>query len=309
MIYRRLFKYGAFVLYPLELYLRKYYAPKHSIPPVVFIVGAPRSGSTILYQYLSAGTDVGYISNFMNAGREVPVVAAWLHCRKYGNTRHASFSSSYGITEKDGALAPNEGLFWKAWFKGEHSVQPENVPESSLRQLRRVLLAHSGIWKKPLLIKNLSWGMRLDLLRHILPETRVIHIKRNAFYNIQSMLLAKRKHGIPAGKLWSIRPPQYKQLLTLPEMEQVTQQYDAIETEIRRALSYYPADKQITVHYEDFMEAPDRTVGQIRQKLLNGGFNLGAIKNAPLQNGNKLKLNPGEEKELRQIIEKAGWNE
>jgi hypothetical protein len=38
--------------------------------PPVFIVGAPRSGSTLLYQLIVVRFDVGYLSN--------------LHCRLYG---------------------------------------------------------------------------------------------------------------------------------------------------------------------------------------------------------------------------------
>ena len=66
----------------------------------VFVVGAPRSGTTVLIQALAAAFDVGYISNLAASFWQAPALGV-LFSRRLVPERIFSGNSRYGRTEKN----------------------------------------------------------------------------------------------------------------------------------------------------------------------------------------------------------------
>ena len=103
---RSILKYSCPVLSLMERsVIRKHgsYEPEY---PCVFIIGPPRTGSTIIYQLITRMLDVAYVDNLANYARYNPYSGMWLSRRIFGDTPHNSFSSAFCQTGHEGLHAP-----------------------------------------------------------------------------------------------------------------------------------------------------------------------------------------------------------
>ena len=86
--------------------------------PLVYIVGVPRSGTTLLSQMLCGYLPVGYINNLIARFWLKPSVGIRLSKTVLGEEarRHITLRSTHGTTE--GASSPHEfGYFWRHWLQ------------------------------------------------------------------------------------------------------------------------------------------------------------------------------------------------
>ena len=124
----------------------------------VFIIGAPRTGSTILYQALTNQLDVLYVDN--------------LTCKLYGNLffgfrlsnklfkqkAHNCFKSNHGDTSVCGFHAPSEcGEFWYRWLpRDRHFIDYDDMTNEMVMQIRDEITAVTNYLDKHLVIKNIN---------------------------------------------------------------------------------------------------------------------------------------------------------
>ena len=96
----------------LDRYETRAGAPELSHTPIL-ILGAPRSGSTLLYQSMVERFDVAYISNRHCRWHGAPSLVE----RRFGGARHvATYASRHGA--EAGATAPSEcGGYWYRFFR------------------------------------------------------------------------------------------------------------------------------------------------------------------------------------------------
>ena len=85
--------------------------------PVIFVVGVPRSGTTILTQLLLSAFQIGYVNNIVAKFWQAPYIGSILAKSLKNNQQNLNIStdSNYGFTnEYEG---PHEfGYFWRRWF-------------------------------------------------------------------------------------------------------------------------------------------------------------------------------------------------
>ena len=188
-----------------------------------------------------------------------------LHDIFFDSRPHDSFTSKYGNTSR--LYEPNESLLWYNWLtRGEHFILPEDLSSEKKKAFKQTVIAILNRFSKPWIIKNLSFGMRMKLIKELFPEAHVIHIKRNIFFNAQSIYLAYRKFNIPDNQLWSIKPPNYKELLNLPLEEKVVAQIYFIEKEIEQNSDLF-GNRMITVQFEEFIKEPEFYVNNIGEQI------------------------------------------
>ncbi len=256
---RWLFKYSSPFTKILEKRAIKKYAKKGSNYSPVFIIGAPRSGSTILYQLITSYFDFLYINNFINLAREITFIGFLLNHKFLKKKAHNSFESKFGDTSNDGLLAPNEGLFWYKWLpKNKHYVHPDELSIKQKQAMKDYFHAIMNKTQKSLVIKNLSFSMRLELIKDLFPDAKIIFIRRNPVNIVQSIYKVKRKLNIKDNQLWSIKPPNYKELEKLPIIEQVVKQVFYIEKNIFDSLSKYNQEQYIELKYEELKDCREK---------------------------------------------------
>ncbi len=253
---RRGLKYLAPVLNFLWNKELKNYSQNRDPFQPVFIVGPPRSGSTILYQLITNYLYILYVDNLMNMTREATWFGGWLSNKVYGSTPHNSFESHHGRTLKNGLHAPNEGLFWYKWLPKEtHYVGAGQIPKESIAEMQDIVFGMMNRYKKPFVFKNLSFSMRLAFIKEAFPNAKIIYIKRDPVYIAQSIYLAKKKEGILEGEVWSIRPRNEEFLLKMTKTEHVVKQAYMIEQQIHNDLKLFVSDQVTVIDYEKIYDS------------------------------------------------------
>ena len=97
--------------------------------PILYIVGVPRSGTTLLSQLVSRYCPVGYINNLIARCWLRPSVGIALSRCLFGDRAREgiTFHSSYGATQE--VVGPHEfGYFWRHWLPLD---QAPNTPSLS----------------------------------------------------------------------------------------------------------------------------------------------------------------------------------
>lgn len=259
---------------PILFLLEKAIAPKttkiEDWQQPIFIVGAPRTGSTFLYQNLSHYLDILYPDNLACHFHQHFFIGFWLSNFFYKNKPHHSFSSHHGSTYHDGMHAPGEAAgYWYRWFPRDRDfVDRDELPQDVQQQLRQSIFEISHYFQKPILFKNLNNGQRLRALQQVFPKARIIFIQRNLTDHAASILRARQKDGVKPHHWWSVRPKNFKELLPQKEADMVAAQIFFVEKEIRESLSLFPDKQVLTVDYAQFCKNPQEFTQRVGEVFL-----------------------------------------
>lgn len=275
-------------------------AKKHPI----FIVGAPRTGSTLLYQLITNSNEVLYINNFINLFHRNLPSGFLLDELLFKNEPHNSFSSDLGNTLKNGWRAPSEsGNFWYKWLdKANNYSSNNNLPEKKVAKLRSLFNGIMNRYDKPLVFKNLNNSQRLPLIHKIDQKSKIIWIKREPQYVAQSMIIARRRLNVKANEVWSVKPEGIQPEHYNDEYELVVNQINLIEKQIEKDLQLFTPENILVVNYTSMLH----DLKKIRQFC-------GIISEPSEEIINKIKLTNkkllGTEEwaKLKQEIEKLSW--
>ena len=237
----------------------------------IFVVGAPRSGSTLLYQLMVEAWDVTYLSNlhcaFLGAPHLVELTAPW-------RPPPRTFASHHGRTL--GSAGPSEcGDYWYRFFRRRPQYVPlEAVDPDCMRRLRgsvRALTARAG---RPAVFKNLVNSLRVAPLGTVLPEALFVVIHRDLVANAASLLAGRLERSGDYGRWWSAEPPEIGRLRALPPHEQVVEQIRAIDALIRADAEGLGPDRFHDVVYESLCEGVRGTLAGIREFAAGHGVEL-----------------------------------
>jgi hypothetical protein len=266
-ILRRIARYGHPFIKGVEKRKIDKYAQLGEKNSPVFIVGAPRTGSTILYQLLTHYLDLLYINNFAGLFYRDLFFGIWLSRKFLRDRPHNCFDSFQGDTYRCGLKGPAEcGDFWYRWLpRDRHYIGKDEVEEEKREEIGKTLFAVINRRDKPFLIKNLNAGQRMGLFSQITPDARFIFIRRNPLYAAQSIWLSKKKIGLAPHQWWSIMPKNYDELVKLPAHRQIVRQIFFLEKQILDDRRYFPAENFIAVEYEELCRHPLETVETLQR--------------------------------------------
>jgi hypothetical protein len=269
--------------------------------PAVFIVGAPRTGSTILYQALTNSLLVTYPDNLTSKfGRHL---RSGLRVSRlfFGETPHNCFTSVRGRTDDCGLHAPNEMEHLFKGFFPQHGAKGEAQSAVRLSKLLKDVLT---AYRKPVIFKSLRVGQRIELLTRTIPFARFIHIRRNPLFTIQSIILARAAEGKPPETVWYVTPRRNTLLAELHGVRKVVHQVRLIDEEITDDLSRLPGIG-MSVWYEDLC----RDAATVTQRI--SAF-LGDIPMRPQHRRPNLSYSDTQQvdsatfRELRRAVEELG---
>lgn len=226
----------------------------------VLIVGAPRSGSTLLFQVLTEAFDFGYLSNLhcsFNGGASF--VERFIRPLRWRSA--STFASRHGVVP--GVAAPSEcGGFWYRFFRR----RPEYVPAADFatkKQLRAALRALLGAFGRPVLFKNMHCGLRLEPLASAVPEALFLFITRDVVDNAHSLLETRREVYGDYARWWSMEPPAVESLKTLPPEQQVAEQVRQLNELIARQLAELHRGRFLTLTYEELTASPHAMLDKV----------------------------------------------
>jgi hypothetical protein len=254
-ILRRIFKYTSSLIFIFEKkFIKKYggFTPQYN---PVFIVGAPRTGTTILYQIITNYLDVLYIDNLINLARDNLYFGFWLSNKIFKNKPHNSYKSVYGNTSSEGLHAPSEaGPFWYRWVPYDKIyLESNDIPDRKIDEIRNNIYSIVNRYNKIFIFKNNYTSQRLKLIKKITPEAKFIFIKRNPLYTAQSIILAREGVNADKNKWWSIKTRNYEELKDLTYIEQVVKQIYYIEKQIMTDIKLFNQQNLLIINYDEIV--------------------------------------------------------
>jgi Sulfotransferase family len=217
--------------------------------PPIFIIGAPRCGSTLVHQVLIEYFDVGYLSNMHCAFWGTP---SWVQRFTHLSPQQprSDFRSDYGKTK--GLAAPNEcGEYWYRFFRRKPQYVPMNEADpKKMKDMRKAIAILTKSFGRSIMFKNLMNSVRLEPIIGVLPEARFIVIKRDEIAIAHSILEARKKVLGSYDKWFSLEPPHVTTYSKRPGHEQVIEQIRDIYTYIDDCANKLGQHRFITLDYK-----------------------------------------------------------
>ncbi|WP_319762388.1 sulfotransferase [Maridesulfovibrio sp.] len=239
--------------------------------PLIYIVGAPRSGTTLLYQLLSKHLDVGYVSNIMARFWARPSVGIHIANAVLGDNPDSApvFESTQGQTPVP--AGPHEfGYFWRYWLHLDknltHHLTKEDLSRVDKKKLTHTLRSEIlGASGKSFVFKTVIAGFCARFLTELHPKSLFIHIHRNQRDIARSLLRCRKDRYGNYHTWWSLIPAAGPFKCKNPG-EEVGLQTRYCCAEMTEELDT-PGVSSISVNYEDICASPKTIIQQIRTAL------------------------------------------
>ena len=247
--------------------------------PLVLVVGAPRSGTTLMTQWLAASGAFAYPTNLLSRFSFAPALGARIQ-RLLTDPAFAfrdelfdlgggfDFSSQLGKTR--GALAPNElWYFWRRFVPvvEPRALEPDERAGIDLDGLRRELGALEAAIERPLAAKGMILQYDLDLFAPALSTALFLFVRRDPVHNAQSLLQARERFWGDRARWYSCMPRETDALKTLDPHRQVAGQVHFTNLAIERGLAAVGDERGLAVDYEAFCADPQAAWSALRGRL------------------------------------------
>ena len=221
---------------------------------MIFILGSPRTGSTLIYQIIINTHNLCYFNNLTNKYfYKHPFISTFASQLISTN---ANFKSEYGKTK--GLFAPSEGSkIFANWFGKQNHLTPdkERLILSTFKNINRFI-------KNPIVTKN-AWNcFRIETLTKLFPKCKFIWIRRDIVQSAISDLKSRYIRGGPY--VWNSAPTHdCMKIIKLPYWEQVVEQQYSYNKTIENDLKKYCPDNYIELWYENLCNDLDGQLSDI----------------------------------------------
>lgn len=234
--------------------------------PQLFILGLPRSGTTLIYQYIVHRLNVSYFTHGVGRFPYAPCITTLIQHKIYGQYQ-SNFKSNYGKESGAVAVAPREaGGLWCRFFDVNNYMEIGELEENDIYRLQNTIMCIQNMFGgMPFVNKNVKHLLRIGIISKIFPNSRFLIVDRNISDVALSLLRGRYNNLSDPTQWWSVRPPNYKKLKDLPIAEQIANQCIFLKQKMEDDLLKLPPERVMRVHYEDFCTNPE---GLIRKLII-----------------------------------------
>jgi hypothetical protein len=254
----------------------------------VFIVGPPRSGTTLLSQLVNHALATSYFTNLTSRlrvqgiRRPPAVLSAWLaKSLRLTDRRQETFESHYGHTRGWGS--PNDTtMVWKHWFPNRF-VGVGELTHEARRAVYQVVAGTERVFGRPFVDKSVENSVRIGALVEIFPTALFLRCIRNPLAVAQSIYIGKAASAKRPQDWWfSTRPKEFDNLRHKRLIEQVTGQVYFLERNIAEGLAVVLPKHILSVDYRSVCLNPQREVSRIEDFMNHHGATTEQIRPVPL---------------------------
>lgn len=253
--------------------------------PVIFVMGAMRSGSTLMMQWLASMNMFAYPSNMLSRFYRAPIIGSKIQKMltspdyNFRNEiidfrKDISFESNNGKTE--GALSPNEfWYFWRRFLPDDlRGYSNEKLMDYvDIRTMRKELWGIAQVFDKPMALKGMICNYHISFLNKIFSKSLFICLNRDLERHTRSVLEARKRQFGTYDEWYSFLIPEYDELIQISDPEiQVKKQIMYINEAITVGLKEVPDQKKIQIKYENFCKDPSSLFYEIQDKLSEQGY-------------------------------------
>ena len=241
--------------------------------PPIFIIGPPRSGSTLAIQTIINAFELSYFTNNHCLWFGAPYIVA---PPKTSSNDIARVSTNSVFGETASANDPSEcGEWWYRFFRRTPPyVRQEDVTVDRMNAFRNSIKLLTGARKTSVIFKNMYASLRIRAIRDILPESHFIIIDRDLISIAHSILTTREALFGTPDKWWSLVPPCTFNLHELPAYKQAVEQARQTYTTIDRDLKATgtPTTSVFRLSYEMLCDMPQKVLQDLETFFLNNGI-------------------------------------
>lgn len=260
------------LLQPKQLELNsKFTAPKN---PVALIIGAPRSGTTLLMQLLASSGLFSYPTNLLARFAYSPYIGAQvqelLFNQNFGMEKHSTIDFSSDLGKSEGSMGVNEFFhFWRRFIPVffPSYIEPDEFDKINFTQILQELASIESIFNKPFVCKGIMLQYNLEHLKQWSDKFLFVYIKRNPEFVMQSIFQARQKYFNDTEQWWSVKPKEYVFLKEQNKYQQIAGQVYYTQKAIEKGLDSLSDTQKIIIRYEDLCQNPSNTIASIAQKI------------------------------------------
>ena len=254
--------------------------------PLIYIVGLPRSGTTLLSQLLSRYLPVGYINNLIARFWRNPVVGIRLSQVVFGSDirQKIELASTHGVTAEP--WGPHEfGYFWRHWLRLDeaptHKLSKTHLDSLDCTGLAMTLNRMAAAIEAPLVFKNIICGFQAEFLTKIRPNSLFILIERDPKAVAASLLRSRQQRYGDESVWWSLKPSTFDEIRCLPTAQA------QIERQIADGRSDFHAEllqsdvNLIRITYEDLCRDPLNSIQMVADASAALGYPMELLGSPP----------------------------
>lgn len=236
--------------------------------PVSIIVGSPRSGTTLVTQWLASLGQFSYPSNILTRFAYAPHIGALIekmlfdpeydfHGDFHDIQSKLNFQSNLGKSK--GAKAVNE---FQHFFRNYmENFDPKYLSDDELKAVNtegivKGISSIVEVFGKPFVTKAFMLQYNLDYFIKQIPNLFVIYVKRDPICNMQSIYIARETY-YKSKEIWlGARPKEYDELKDMDIYHQIAGQVYFTNKAIEKVLKKCAEKQYITIDYELFCQDP-----------------------------------------------------
>lgn len=245
-------------------------ALKNSVPPIVFICGAPRSGTTYLYQTLAYHGDVGYIDNMIARFFSNPPLGVRF---SQGMDLKAVFTGRSEFGRTSHLTEPHEfGRGWAALLglnPATALIGPQKtakLPDRAVSNIKTL----ARTFGKPCVFKSFAYLWFIEELAKSIPEALWVNLVRDVTGTSTSLCkLYQHRDNIGGGAVWesAVLEKTIKDWNGGTLEEKTVRQIKDIQAYISGCFSNLPHEKKIEISYDQLCAAPVDTTHLVLKKF------------------------------------------
>lgn len=251
-------------------------APTHSASGPLFIVGAPRSGTTLVYKLVCLHPETAWISNWVRRFPALPQLAALNlvpsllpHARYrawFGEDSNAYVYGTRRPLHERLLPAPVEGepVFRRAGLGEEEIDDPSQVPGGTVAELRRAVEAVGRFaGRRYFVSKRVANNRRIPLLAEAFPTARFLEIVRDGRAVAQSLSTVDWWRD---SRVWwnGVTPAEWEADGGDP-WELCARAWTEELQVTRRGLAAVAASRVLRLRYEDLVADPQERLEEVRK--------------------------------------------
>ena len=221
----------------------------------VFVVGLPRSGTTLVYELITQAFELAFLTRAFAYSFGLPNISTRL-TRRFTHSPAAHYRSDYGRIP--GRFSPAENhVIWERWFPADpvlgHYMPADRLASDARESASRMLDSMTAIAKRPFVFKNVYFTMSLPAVLRALPGARFVVVRRPLESVCASVY---RLRATKEERWWSVRPPFIEEVAGADAFGQSIFQCVRTSQILEREMRSLPEDRCLVADYEDICTAP-----------------------------------------------------
>jgi len=218
--------------------------------PIVLVCGPPRSGTTLVAQYLINNLDVCYLNNLTSLFPRSPIYANRL-LGKWIRNKKGDYEAFYGKSRS--LSGSNDALYiWDRWLGSNREIVPDRLDSGPGQQMRQFFAAVEDLYNRPIVNKVNRLNTCANLVAEYLSNVQFVCVMRAPLFLAQSLYVARNEI---MGDLSSAYGVEHHPRSSDP-VEDVCLQVIFHEHQAQRQLDLLGPKRFSLISYEQFCQNP-----------------------------------------------------